>query len=63
MTRRFTPEDVERLAELVGLRLPPEDLAALAESLSAHCALVEPLLRLELPDADPALVFDPRWHE
>jgi hypothetical protein len=63
LTRPFTPEDVERLAELVGLRIPPEDMRALAKLLTEHRALVDPLLQLELPEVDPALAFDPRWRD
>jgi hypothetical protein len=54
-----TPADVERLAALVGLRIPAEDLEPLAQSLAAHAALVAPLLRRDLSDVEPALRFDP----
>ena len=54
-----TPAEVERLAALVGLRPPPEDLEPLARSLSAHAELVEPLLRRDLSDVEPALCFCP----
>ena len=59
----FTPADVARLAEASGLRIPEEDLEPVAEALTAHLAFVEPMLRADLPDADPALTFDPRWCE
>jgi Asp-tRNA(Asn)/Glu-tRNA(Gln) amidotransferase C subunit len=54
-----TPAEVERLAALVGLRLPPEDLEPLARSLSAHAELVAPLLARDLSDVEPALTFRP----
>ena len=50
MTRRLAPADVALLGELAGLRLPPEDLAPLAEALDAHLELVAPLLNAELDD-------------
>ena len=52
-----TPAEVERLAALVGLRLPAEDVEPLARSLAAHAELVAPLLRLDLSDVEPALRF------
>jgi hypothetical protein len=60
---RFTSEEIERLAELNGLHIPAEDFAPLAELLTAHCAFVEPLLRRDLSEMSPALVFDPRWRD
>jgi Asp-tRNA(Asn)/Glu-tRNA(Gln) amidotransferase C subunit len=54
-----TPEDVDRLAALARLSLPPEDLEPLARSLAAHLELVDPLLHLDLSDVEPALRFDP----
>lgn len=59
MAPRVTPEDVERLGALVGLRFPDEDLELLAESLVAHLQFVEPLLRRDLSAVEPALRFDP----
>jgi hypothetical protein len=63
MTTGPTPADIARLAALSGLRLPDEDLPALAEALAAHVAFVDALLRADLDDASPALTHDPRWHE
>ena len=59
MGDEVTPTEVERLAALVGLRLPPEDLEPLARSLSAHAELVAPLLRRDLSDGEPTLPFRP----
>lgn len=58
-----TPADVARLAEMSGLHVPGEDLAALAEALGGHLDFVDPLLRTDLDDANPALTHDPRWRE
>jgi len=63
MTTAPTAADVALLAEMSGLRLPDDDLPALAEALAAHLAFVEPLLLADLDDANPALTHDPRWHE
>jgi hypothetical protein len=63
MTTVPTPADVARLAAMSGLHLPAEDLPALTEALAAHLAFVEPLLGTDLDDANPALTYDPRWHE
>jgi len=63
MARRLAPADVALLAELVGLRLPPEDLAPLAAALDAHLAFVTPLLHSDLDDVNPPLTHDPRWRD
>jgi Asp-tRNA(Asn)/Glu-tRNA(Gln) amidotransferase C subunit len=54
-----TAADVERLAALVGLRIPPEDVEPLRRSLAAHAELVAPLLSRDLSDVQPALRFLP----
>ena len=63
MARRLAPADVALLAELAGLRLPPEDLASLAEALNAHLEFVAPLLNADLDDVNPSLTYDPRWRD
>jgi Asp-tRNA(Asn)/Glu-tRNA(Gln) amidotransferase C subunit len=63
MGSRASAEDVERLARAAGVRIPDEDVAPLAEALSAHLEFVEPLLRADLSDAQPALTLDPRWRD
>jgi hypothetical protein len=63
MARRLAPADVALLAELAGLRFPPDDLAPLAEALDAHFEFVAPLLNAELDDTDPSLTHDPRWRD
>jgi Asp-tRNA(Asn)/Glu-tRNA(Gln) amidotransferase C subunit len=59
MERALTSADVERLATLVDLRIPEEDLELLARALEAHAELVEPLLRLDPSTTESALTFDP----
>ena len=63
MARRLAPVDVALLAELAGLRFPPDDLAPLAEALDAHLKFVAPLLSAELDDTHPSLTHDPRWRD
>jgi hypothetical protein len=58
-----SPEDVERLAAWARVRIPAEDVAALAGALSAHLDFVEPLLRADLSAAQPPLTLDPRWRD
>lgn len=63
MARELTPGDVARLSELAGVRLPEEDVEAVAEALRAQLAFVEPLLEADLTETDSALAFDPRWRD
>ncbi|HZS92943.1 MAG TPA: hypothetical protein VFE42_36325 [Chloroflexota bacterium] len=59
--RRVSPEEVQLMGMLVGLTIPPEDLAALADELSDQLASVYQLAALDLESVDPVLSFDPRW--
>jgi hypothetical protein len=61
--RPVSCEDVERLARWAGAHIPAEDVAPLAEALSAHLDFVEPLLRADLSAAQPPLTLDPRWRD
>ena len=54
-------EAVKTLAGAAGLRIPPEDLESLAESLTSQLAAIDVLDRLDLAHVHPALQFDPRW--
>jgi hypothetical protein len=60
---RISPEEAQLMGMLVGLTIPPEDLAALAEELSDQLASVYQLAALDLEGVDPVLGFDPRWSE
>jgi hypothetical protein len=53
----FTPVDVVRLAAVSRLRVPDEDLQPVADALTIHLASVEPMLRADLSDVNPAPVF------
>ena len=59
MPADITRAEVERLAALVGLPLPPEDVEPLRRSLAAHVELVAPLMSCDLSDVEPALRFLP----
>lgn len=61
MPAPVTPEEVRRLAELAGLSFPEEDLAPVAQALTAHNEFVRDLLAEDVSDVDPAVTFDPTW--
>ena len=61
--RRVEPEMVEMLGRLVGLTIPPEDVAPLAAALSDQLASIAFLDQLDLAGVDPVVDFDPRWHD
>ena len=54
-------EAIRALLSVAGLRVPPEDVAPLAEALRHQLALLESLERALPEGPEPALVFDPRW--
>lgn len=59
----ISQEVVELLAGLARMPLPPEDIASLAAALGDQLGVVELFDRLDLEDVQPALWFDPRWHD
>jgi hypothetical protein len=59
----LSPETLELIAQLAGITLPPEDIAALAGALRNQLAAIELIDRLDLSDVQPALGFDPRWDD
>jgi hypothetical protein len=59
--RRVSPEEAQLMGTLVGLTIPPEDLAPLAEALTDQLASISQLTALDLESVDPILSFDPRW--
>ena len=63
MPQPLGAEDVQRLAELAGIRFPDEDLERLAQALAAHRAFVQQLLDADLTGVNPALTLDPRWRD
>jgi Asp-tRNA(Asn)/Glu-tRNA(Gln) amidotransferase C subunit len=59
----ITPEELQTIARVFGLRLPPEDIDPLSTALRDQLASVETLSSLDLTDVQPVLQFDPRWHD
>ena len=55
------PATVEAMARLLGLAIPPDEVAALASSVRDQLASIASLEHLDLTDIPPALEFDPRW--
>jgi hypothetical protein len=58
-----SPETIELLAGLAGIRPPREDHATLAALLEGHLESIRSLAQLDLGEEDPICTFDPRWHE
>jgi hypothetical protein len=54
-------EMVVQLAEIANLRIPVEDLEAVAAGLTGYRNQFQPLEALELTGVDPLLDLDPRW--
>jgi hypothetical protein len=52
---------IEAMARLLGLAIPPAEIATLAASVRDQLASIESLEQLDLTDIAPALEFDPRW--
>ena len=57
----IAPSMLEAMARLLGLAVPPEEIATLAASVRDQLASIESLENLDLTDIMPALEFDPRW--
>lgn len=58
----ISQEVVELLAQLARMP-PPGDAATLATALGDQLGAVELIDRLDLENVQPALWFDPRWHD
>jgi len=61
MEKEITAETVRRLAELVGIDVPEEDLAAVAATLRSYKTSFQAVEALDLTEVDPVVVTDPRW--
>jgi hypothetical protein len=57
----IAPATLEAMARLLGLAVPPEDIATLGASVRDQLAAIQTLEDLDLTDIMPALEFDPRW--
>jgi hypothetical protein len=49
------------MARVLGLSLPPAELASLAYAVRDQLASIQALEELDLTDIMPDLEFDPRW--
>ena len=59
--QQISPDELQMLARLVGLTIPPEDIEPLGRALADQLASIALLERLDLAGVDPVLTFDPRW--
>ncbi len=59
----FRPDLLDAIAELVGITIPTASRAALARSLADQLGAVDQLDALDLSTFNPAVEFDPRWHD
>jgi hypothetical protein len=57
----IAPATIEAMARLLGLAIPPDEIAALAASVRDQLASIASFEQLDLTDIAPALEFDPRW--
>jgi hypothetical protein len=57
----IAPATLEAMARLLGLAVPPEDIATLGISVRDQLASIQTFEDLDLTDIMPALEFDPRW--
>jgi hypothetical protein len=55
------PVTIEVMARLLGIAIPPTEIATLAASVRDQFASIASLEELDLTDITPALEFDPRW--
>jgi len=56
-SKALTPDDVQRLAQLLGLPIGPEDLAEVTYRLGALVEELEKLTRLDLSREEPNPLF------
>ena len=55
----FDANTIARLAQMLGIEIAPDDLAALAEQLR----MLDDLEMSELQDTPPILTMDADWHD
>jgi Asp-tRNA(Asn)/Glu-tRNA(Gln) amidotransferase C subunit len=60
-TRQYGTAEVDALARLAGLDVPPERAQELARELTEMYADLDLLAAVPLGDTPPATAFDPRW--
>jgi Asp-tRNA(Asn)/Glu-tRNA(Gln) amidotransferase C subunit len=63
LTESISTADLQVLAALFDLNIPPQDVEPLAASLADQLRSIDRLEGLDLTDVNPVLEFDPRWHD
>lgn len=61
MDKEITAETVRRLAEVVGIDVPEEDLPGVVATMRSYKAAFQAVEALDLTEVDPVVVTDPRW--
>ena len=61
MEKEITADTVRRLAEVVGIVVPEEDLAGVVATLRSYKTAFAAVEALDLTEVDPVVVTDPRW--
>jgi Asp-tRNA(Asn)/Glu-tRNA(Gln) amidotransferase C subunit len=61
MKHEITADTVRRLAEVVGITVPDEDVDSVVAALRSYRSAFEAVEALDLTEVDPVVVTDPRW--
>jgi len=61
MDKEITADTVRRLAEVVGIQVPEEDLPGVIATLKSYRTAFQAVEALDLTEVDPVVVTDPRW--
>ena len=61
MEHEINDETVRRLAEVVGIHVPEEDIPGVVATLRNYRAAFQAVEALDLSEVDPVVVTDPRW--
>ena len=61
MEKEITADTVRRLAEVVGIQVPDEDLPGIVATFKSYRTAFEAVEALDLTEVDPVVVTDPRW--
>ena len=61
MEHEINDETVRRLAEVVGIHLPEEDIPGIVATMRSYKAAFQAVEALDLSEVDPVVVTDPGW--
>lgn len=61
MEKEITADTIRRLAEVVGIHVPDEDVPAVVATMKSYKAAFQAVEALDLTEVDPVVVTDPRW--